>query len=92
MSTKTEKIEAIVLKCLVKLGEEEDIKEFQKPTKSTKIQNLVDSMSLVALSVDIEEEYTNVFGKEIRVLNDEEPGFLLNYESVASLVDYVCNL
>ncbi len=86
------KIENIVISCLIKLGEEDGIKEFKSPDLHTEIQKMVDSMSLVALSVDIEEKYEEVFNKEVKVLNEEDANFLLNFETVQSLIDYVRKL
>ncbi len=86
------KIERIVVECLIILAEEEKIKSFEKPTSDTKIASQVDSMSLVALSVDIEEKYEEVFDKEIKVLNESEANFLLNFENVTSLVEYISKL
>ncbi len=86
------KIEEIVIDCIQILGEEESIKEFKPPNLSTEIRKIVDSMSLVALSVDIEEKYEEAFDKEIRVLDEENENFLLNFESVETLVDHICKL
>jgi len=89
---KVKKIEEIVLACLKNFGEEEMISELQNPNKKTKIQGMVDSMDLVVLSVDIEEQYAEAFGKEIKVLNEEDATFMTNFKDVETLVEYIDKL
>ena len=89
---KRKRIEEIVLGCLINFGKEEMISDFENPNDKTKIQELVDSMDLVVLSVDIEEKYTEVFGNEVKILNDEEASFLMNFKDVKTLVEYINTL
>ena len=49
-------------------------------------------MALVVLSVDIEEKYSEVFDKDVKVLNDQDASFLMNFEDVSTLVDYINKL
>ncbi|MDG3581299.1 hypothetical protein [Galbibacter pacificus] len=87
-----EKIKEIVINSLKKLGKEEMIDGFINANKDTKIQESVDSMAIVVLSVDIEEGYKDVFDKEIKVLNDQDPNFLTNFRDVSTLVEYINKL
>lgn len=87
-----QKIKQIISRCLINLGEDEGIKEFKTPNEDTQIRQFTDSMSIVALSVDIEELYEKEIGKTVRVLNDEDPNFMSNFESVKTLTDYILNL
>jgi len=89
---KIKKIEEIVFECLKNFGKEEMISEFENPNNKTKIQEVVDSMDLVVLSVDIEELYSDVFDKEIKVLNEEEASFMMNFKDVDTLVKYINKL
>lgn len=89
---KRSKIEKIVVDSLIVLGNDEQIKDFKSPILDTKIKEQIDSMSLVALSVDIESAYEDVFNKEVRVLNEEDPDFLLNFKTVSTLIEYVNKL
>ena len=89
---KMSEIEKIVIASVKRLGEEEGIKAFKLPSNQTEIRKLVDSMSLVALSVDIEEVYEETFGKEIRVLNEDDEDFAKHFENVSSLISYVAQL
>ena len=89
---KREKVKEIVLECLHNFGKEEMISEFENSNEKTKIQELVDSMDLVVLSVDIEENYAEAFDKEIKVLNEEEASFLMNFKDVETLVEYINTL
>ena len=74
------KIKEIVLDSLRNLGEEEMIDSFINADENTKIRETVDSMALVVLSVDIEEKYSEVFDKDVKVLNDQDASFLMNFE------------
>ena len=87
-----EKIKEIVLECLHNFGNEEMKSEFENPEEKTRIQEVVDSMDLVVLSVDIEEKYAEVFKKEIKVLNEEEASFMMNFKDVKTLVEYINKL
>lgn len=87
-----EKIKEIVIKCLHNFGNEEMISEFENPEEKTRIQEVVDSMDLVVLSVDIEEKYAEAFKKEIKVLNEEEASFMMNFKDVKTLVEYINKL
>ena len=86
------KIKEIVLDSLRNLGEEEMIDSFINADENTKIRETVDSMALVVLSVDIEEKYSEVFDKDVKVLNDQDASFLMNFEDVSTLVDYINKL
>jgi len=89
---KRKKIEEIVLECLHNFGKEEMISNFENPSEKTKIQEAVDSMDLVVLSVDMEEKYAETFGNEVKILNEEKADFLINFKDVETLVEYINTL
>lgn len=89
MMSKKDQIKEIVFEVIKKTGDEEGIKSFQTPSLSTKIRTHLDSMAIVALSVDLEEKYEEVFNEEVRILNDENPDFLQNYETIETLINYI---
>lgn len=89
---KINEIKKIVVKCLKNLGQDEMITEFIHPVDKTLIQEVLDSMGLVVLSVDIEEKYYEMFGKEIKILNVENTDFLKNFKDVETLVEYINKL
>lgn len=89
MMSKKDQIKEIVFEVIKKTGDEEGIKSFQIPSLSTKIRTDLDSMAIVALSVDLEEKYEEVFNEEVRILNDENPDFLQNYETIETLINYI---
>ncbi|MBQ0788877.1 MAG: hypothetical protein KBT69_15365 [Oceanihabitans sp.] len=89
---KRKKIQEIVVACLKNFGQEEMISDFESPNEKTKIKEVLDSMDLVVLSVDIEEQYAEVFEKEIKVLNEEEASFMINFKDVETLVEYINKL
>lgn len=89
MMSKKDQIKEIVFEVIKKIGDEEGIKSFQIPSLSTKIRTDLDSMAIVALSVDLEEKYEEVFNEEVRILNDENPDFLQNYETIETLINYI---
>ena len=92
MENKIDQIKEIVYNGLAKLAEEENISEFKKCSMTTNIRKHLDSMGVVALSVDLEEMYEETFDKNVKILNEDEPDFMDNFETVETLVTYIESL
>ncbi len=89
---KTEQIREIVFESLKKLGAEEEIGDFANPSMDTRIRKHLDSMGVVALAVDLEELYEDLFDSSVKILNVEEANFMSNFETAETLVKYIDGL
>ena len=87
-------IEEIVLTTVKEIGEEEDNKELKEADSRTILfgKNL-DSMGIVLLVTEIEEEIFEEYGKEIALADERAMSQKTSpFRSVKSLVKYIGNI
>lgn len=91
-----EEVLNIILNKLKEIGEEKEIKSLINCKDNTPIygaSGLIDSITLVMLVSDIEEEVENIYGKIITLADEKAMSQKISpFRSVNSLADYVIRL
>jgi acyl carrier protein len=96
MQSSKEKIMEMVIKSVQKVVSETRITEPSAIIFNTPLygkNGILDSLGLVQLIADIEEDIYNITGKQITIADEKAMSLKISpFRSVASLTDYICNL
>ncbi len=88
-----DKIEKIVYSCVSEIGIKNNISDLVNPNENTVLYGLngkLDSLSLVHLSVKIEEKIEDILDKEISLVDDKAMSQSRSpFKSVGSLRNYI---
>jgi len=86
-------IEAIIIECLQDLNDDIESESLENPNKETEIfgeGGALDSLALVSLISDLEEEINDNFGKEVTLADEKAMSQRRSpFGSVESLTEYV---
>ena len=86
-------IEAIIIECLQDLNDDIESESLENPNKDTRIfgdDGALDSLALVSLISDIEEEINDNFGKEVTLADEKAMSQRKSpFSTVESLTEYV---
>ena len=86
-------IEAIIIECLQDLNDDIESESLENPNKDSRIfgdDGALDSLALVSLISDIEEEINDNFGKEVTLADEKAMSQRKSpFSTVESLTEYV---